>query len=339
MTVSTTHVDNEFTGDGVTTVFNFTFQVRSLSQLKVSLAGVDQSIGFTPVLNSDQEQAPGGSVTFAVAPANGVAVRAYRSTPFTQAAKFTREAKIDTPALEAAFDLLVMMMQEAKEGSTGATGPQGPAGPAGAPGDIVGPATATDKAIAIWDGTTGALLKDGPAPANNGDYLQVSGGQWVAGPLSTTPFPSGSMMPWDTDMAAVPAGWEPMDGRTVTINGVSKVTKDTRGKYLLCAAENDTGSSGYTGSTVRPGAISGTKTHQHTNAGAVTIGNTVVSGSVATSGFGVQGGASGIGAINSTYPISTTAHNHTASLSGSTAASAESSRPIHVSFLMIIKVD
>lgn len=49
-------------------------------------------------------------------------------------------------------------------GATGPTGPQGPQGPAGdGSGDIVGPASVTADTAALWDGTSGNLLKQGPA--------------------------------------------------------------------------------------------------------------------------------------------------------------------------------
>ncbi|MBF0167696.1 MAG: hypothetical protein HQL45_08690 [Alphaproteobacteria bacterium] len=48
---------------------------------------------------------------------------------------------------------------------SGFIGPQGPQGPQGAPGtgtgDVVGPASATDANIALFDGVTGKLIKDG----------------------------------------------------------------------------------------------------------------------------------------------------------------------------------
>lgn len=40
--------------------------------------------------------------------------------------------------------------------------PQGPPGPQG-PGDLVGPASSTDNAVALYDGTTGKLLQDSNA--------------------------------------------------------------------------------------------------------------------------------------------------------------------------------
>jgi hypothetical protein len=41
---------------------------------------------------------------------------------------------------------------------------------AGGAGDVVGPSSSTDRSIAVWDGTTGQLLEDGP-----GTHVQPSG--------------------------------------------------------------------------------------------------------------------------------------------------------------------
>ena len=56
---------------------------------------------------------------------------------------------------------------EGPQGATGATGdpgPQGPPGPAGTvpPDVVIGPTSATDNALALFDGATGKLVKAGP---------------------------------------------------------------------------------------------------------------------------------------------------------------------------------
>ncbi len=139
-------------------------------------------------------------------------------------------------------------------------------------------------------------------------------------------------------MVAIPTGWAHCNGQTVTINGVSRVTPDTRGKYVLGASTDDTGSSGYTGSTVRPGTISGTKTHDHANGGGADVSIAALSGTVTTTSFGAAAGAFGL-AVSGTYSLSIANHNHTATLTGSTQASTESARPIEAALLVIIKVD
>lgn len=54
---------------------------------------------------------------------------------------------------------------------------------AGATGDVVGPASATDNAVAIFDGTTGKLLKNGVAPGTTGNVLTSNGTTWTSAVL------------------------------------------------------------------------------------------------------------------------------------------------------------
>lgn len=53
-------------------------------------------------------------------------------------------------------------------------------------GDVVGPASATDNAVAIFDGTTGKLLKNGVAPGTNGNVLTSNGTTWTSAALPVT---------------------------------------------------------------------------------------------------------------------------------------------------------
>ncbi|MBX9687749.1 MAG: hypothetical protein K2X27_13670 [Candidatus Obscuribacterales bacterium] len=340
MTVSTTHVKNDFTGDGANTVFNFTFQIQKKDHLTLSLGGVTQATNlYSVVINSDQEAAPGGTVTTNSAPANGVAVSVARATPLTQDVGFNLESLLNTGGLEQVLDKLTMLLQEAKASTQGQTGPQGPQGPQGAAGSMTGPGSSTDGAVALFNGTGGNLLKDGPAPANNGDIMKVVGGAWTAAAAAAS-IPSGTIVLWDTNMASVPTGWAAMDGQTVTINGVSKVTLDTRGKYVLAAAQADSGSTGYTGSTVRPGTVSGVKNHSHGQGGTVSVNYATSSGTVNISQSGTfNAGFQVAAALPATYSLSMSPHNHAASISGNTQSTADSDRPIECAFLLIIKVD
>lgn len=47
-------------------------------------------------------------------------------------------------------------------------------------GDVVGPSSATGNALAVFDGTTGRLLKNGPAPGTLGNVLQSDGTNWTS---------------------------------------------------------------------------------------------------------------------------------------------------------------
>jgi hypothetical protein len=51
-------------------------------------------------------------------------------------------------------------------------------------GDVVGPASSAANAVALYDGSTGKLLKDGPAPGTAGNVLTSTGTSWVSSPAS-----------------------------------------------------------------------------------------------------------------------------------------------------------
>lgn len=113
MTVSTTHSENSFVGDGVTTTFNFTFQVLPLALgVSVYLDNNLQSVGFSVYPNEDQFTSPGGDVVFTTAPAIGALIDVRRNTEPTQNVDFPLEAKLSTVSLETAFDKAAMIAQE-----------------------------------------------------------------------------------------------------------------------------------------------------------------------------------------------------------------------------------
>lgn len=60
---------------------------------------------------------------------------------------------------------------------------------AGAAGDVVGPASATDSALAAFDGTTGKLIKNANLTANN-----VLLGNGTGAPLTVAPGTSGNVL-------------------------------------------------------------------------------------------------------------------------------------------------
>ncbi|MBS2008249.1 MAG: hypothetical protein JST01_14470 [Cyanobacteria bacterium SZAS TMP-1] len=337
MTVSTTHVKNSYVGDGSQTSFGMTFQMLKPEWLAVEVNGSAIITGFTVSMNPDQKLAPGGTLVFSIAPSLGADVEITRSTPITQPAEFTSEQKINTLNLEFYLDKLTMIAQESAASTQGPAGPTGPQGPKGDAGSLTGPVSSTNGAIAVFNGTGGNLVKNGPAPANNGDTIKVVGGVWTAVSAAGT-FPSGSIILWDTNMAAIPAGWAAMDGSNVVINGVTKTTVDTRGKYVLAAAVSDSGSSGYTGSTVRPGTTAGVKTHQHAQGGTVTVNGASATGTISST---AQGSSSGV-LTNMRYGTASfnpTPHAHSATIAGNTQSSAEDQRPIETALLLVIKVD
>lgn len=197
-------------------------------------------------------------------------------------------------------------------------------------GDVVGPASATANAIAVFNGTGGKTIKNGAAPGTAGNTLQSDGTNWVsAAPAETADVvvPSGTIGLY-LSASHIPAGYELCDGQTVTINGSPYVTPDCRGKFLLGASTNDTGSAGFTGADVVAGTISGAKTHTHTQQG--TFGsNSANPGSTVNVNAGATYAAR-YGSLN---------HSHSTTISGATVANTEASHPISVAILVAIKVD
>lgn len=54
-----------------------------------------------------------------------------------------------------------LLASKGDTGSQGTQGVQGVQGPQGVPGDMAGPASSTDNRVAVFDGTTGKVVKDG----------------------------------------------------------------------------------------------------------------------------------------------------------------------------------
>lgn len=111
MTVVVQTPFNQHTGNGVTTLFGFTFQLLAAGDLEVSLDGVVQASGFT--ISGVGVQA-GGSVTFAVAPANGVVVDIRRRIPLARSTDYQLNGDLPSDQIDLDFDRLVQMLQDAQ---------------------------------------------------------------------------------------------------------------------------------------------------------------------------------------------------------------------------------
>lgn len=165
-------------------------------------------------------------------------------------------------------------------------------------GDVVGPASATDGALAVFDGTTGKLLKVGPAA-----------------------FPAGGIIMWSGTVASIPAGWALCNGA----NG----TPDLRSKFVVGAGS--TYSPGATGgqASVTPTITVDNHTlttaqmpsHAHNVAQASNVG-------AGSAGYTDAGGQ----AYPTGYAGGGQAHNHTAS------SSAVSTLPPYYALAFIMKL-
>lgn len=118
--VSTTNRSNIADADGSTTVFNFTFFVYSADDIKVYSVLDDVltpiTTGITKAINSNFV---GGTVTFAVAPADAVGdILIRREVPYTQGTEFADITRYKETAIEAALNALCLEVQQVAEESS-----------------------------------------------------------------------------------------------------------------------------------------------------------------------------------------------------------------------------
>jgi hypothetical protein len=108
---TTTEVNH--VGNGSTTIFAFTFKTITSSHVEVRVDDVVQVTGFTTALNANQDSAPGGSVTFSVAPVSLAAINIRRNTPKVQEMTLSPYSAFPAKTVEkSGFDRLTMYSQE-----------------------------------------------------------------------------------------------------------------------------------------------------------------------------------------------------------------------------------
>ena len=109
MTVNTTPVETNYTGNASTTVFALTFAFAANAHVKVYLAGVLQNSGYSITGAGNPS---GGTLTFSAAPGNGVAIKARRVTPLTQDIDVVNNATVFASSLETGLDYALLRQQE-----------------------------------------------------------------------------------------------------------------------------------------------------------------------------------------------------------------------------------
>ena len=116
MTVSTEVDHNEYTGNGVTTSFPYTFRIFKKSDLTVQIADLNENI---TVLKLDTDYSVtgaggynGGNVILSKALVNGYQISISRELPVTQDTDLRNQGKFFAEVHEDAFDKLTMLIQQ-----------------------------------------------------------------------------------------------------------------------------------------------------------------------------------------------------------------------------------
>ncbi|EGO7966444.1 phage tail protein [Escherichia coli] len=118
MTVSTEVDHNEYTGNGVTTSFPYTFRVFKESDLVVQVVDLDENIAVL-ALDTDYTVTGaggynGGNVILSKALANGYQISISRDLPVTQETDLRNQGKFFAEVHEDAFDKLTMLIQQVR---------------------------------------------------------------------------------------------------------------------------------------------------------------------------------------------------------------------------------
>ena len=109
-------------GNGVTTVFPFTFKVFTATDILVTYLnalGVESvlvlSTDYTVSLNADQNTSPGGSVTLLVAPATATYITLTSQVTNTQTLALTNSGGFYPQSINDALDRIVIQVQQLAE--------------------------------------------------------------------------------------------------------------------------------------------------------------------------------------------------------------------------------
>ena len=111
MTVSTTNNRKTYTGDGVSTVFAFPYKFIATTDIKVYVAGVLLTSGYTVGTPSDS----GANITFSVAPANGASIVLVSDPDLLQSTALPGTGPLPSTSIERMSDKLTLIAQRLKD--------------------------------------------------------------------------------------------------------------------------------------------------------------------------------------------------------------------------------
>lgn len=116
MTITTQTNRARFTGNAVTTAFDFTFKALTTSDLVVSLVVSDvETVQTITTHYTVSLLTEGGTVTFVTAPANGAIVVIERSMAYTQPTDYANQGSFYPATHENSYDRATMQLQQIKD--------------------------------------------------------------------------------------------------------------------------------------------------------------------------------------------------------------------------------
>ena len=117
MTISTTTIKNSYSGNGVLTVFAYTFKIATTADIEViirSSTGSETVKDLTTHYSvSGAGSASGGNVTMGTPPATGETLVIRRATTQTQAVDLVENDPFTADSVEGAFDKNLRVIEEA----------------------------------------------------------------------------------------------------------------------------------------------------------------------------------------------------------------------------------
>lgn len=161
MTITTETSSVTYTGNGATTNFPYPFKIISSDHLRVSKILISTEAS-TAVSSADYTvngvgDASGGSIDYAPAISSLYQLLIERVVPYTQEVDIDNEGGFLPEVVEQQLDLMVMQIQQLKQ----AVADLIDGGVAvSLTGMISGPASSTDGNFALFNGTSGVIIKD-----------------------------------------------------------------------------------------------------------------------------------------------------------------------------------
>lgn len=114
MTVSAQTPINRSTGNGVTTVFPYTFKILAESDIEVTVDGVAKTLNVDYTVSGVGSEG-GGNVTMTVAPANLSSVVRRRNMALVRTTDYQDQGELPAATLDADIDATVLMVQQVDE--------------------------------------------------------------------------------------------------------------------------------------------------------------------------------------------------------------------------------